>query len=173
MPFIFNPSSLAQTYLAIQTLTLLFLSTTATPFTNITIPQLTLPSNIIGVQCTAAKTWVADGFHRDDCIGIIDYIWRSEALERESQEYEFMSLGATPKTDLPKIVTPKKYEYLTCVVIIAMLDRFQPRELPGDEFRERYKETDVAMFEGVWNAALRVDFECGTYGNAGWVAMGR
>lgn len=165
-------SFLAQAYLVIQSLTLLFF-TTATPITNLTTHPLTLLKTDVGVQCTAAKTWVADGFYRSDCLGIIDYIYNSEAQERESQEYEFTSLGATPKTDLPKIMTPRKYEHLTCVVIVAMLDQFRPQELPGDDFRERYKETDVAMFEGVWSAAVRVDFWCGRYGKAGWVAMGR
>ncbi|CAD6571457.1 MAG: hypothetical protein ASARMPREDX12_004542 [Alectoria sarmentosa] len=170
MPTRFQPS-LAKTYLAIQSL-LLLLSTTASPITNITTPILTLPINDIGIQCTKAQTWVAGGFHRSDCLGIIDYIWKNEALKRESQDYEFTSLGATAKTDLPKIVTPRKYEYRTCVVTIAMLDRFQPRELPGSDFRERYEETDVAKFEGVWSAAVTVDFNCGRFGKAGWVVMG-
>lgn len=170
----FLTSSLVKTYLSIQSLSLLLpLSTTATPITNITTPNLTLPSNDIGTQCTKAQTWLADGFHRDDCIGIIDYIYKHEASERESQEYEFASLGATPKTDLPIMVTPRKYEYRTCVVTIAMLDQFRPRELPGSDFRERYEETDVAMFENVWDAALKVEFSCGRWGEAGWVALGK
>ena len=175
MPTLFQPS-MVETYLAIQSLLLLLLlllSATATPITNITTPILTLPTNDIGIQCSKAQTWVADGFDRSDCLGIIDYIWKNEALERKSQDYEFTSLGATAKTDLPKIVTPIKFEYLTCVVTIAMLDRFQPRELPGSDFRKRYEETDVAKFEDVWSAAVTVDFNCGRFGKAGWVVMGK
>lgn len=71
------------------------------------------------------------------------------------------------------MVTPRKYEYRTCVITIAMLDQFRPRELPGSDFRERYEETDVAMFENVWDAALKVEFSCGRWGEAGWVALGK
>ena len=59
------------------------------------------------------------------------------------------------------------------MVTIAMLDQFQPLELPGSDFRKRYEETDVATFEGVWDAAIKVDFNCGRDGEAGWVAMGK
>lgn len=171
MPIFFR-SSLTRIYIAVQCLSLLVF-TTATPVTNITRSILTLSNNDIGVQCTKAQTWVADGFNQQDCIGIIDYIWTKEALERDSQEYEFVSLGATSKTDLPKIMTPRKYEMGTCVVIIAMLDQFQPQELPGSDFRKRYEATDVAMFEGVWDAAAKIDFKCGPREAAGWVAMGK
>lgn len=169
---IFLRSSLARTYLAVQYLTLL-ISTTAIPVTNTTTRILTSPSHDIGIQCTKAQTWIADGFDRQDCAVIIDYIFKAEAQERESQEYEFTSLAATPKTDLPRIMTPRKYEWRTCVVTIAMLDQFQPRELPGSDFRERYEETDVATFEGVWHAAMNIEFRCGRDGKAGWVAMGK
>ena len=169
---IFFKSSLTRKYLAVQCLSLLVFIT-ATPVTNITRPILTLSSNNIGVQCTKARTWAVNGFDRRDCISIIDYIWTKEALERDSQEYEFVSLGATSETQLPKIMTPRKYELGTCVVIIAMLDQFQPRELPGSDLRERYEETDVGRFENVWNAAAKIDFKCGRKGDAGWVAMGK
>ena len=70
-------------------------------------------------------------------------------------------------------MTPRKYELGTCVVTIAMLDRFGPRELPGSDFRQRYQETDVARFEEIWSAAVRIDFSCGHDLEAGWVAMGK
>ena len=158
-------------YLAIQSLAFL-ISTTATPL-NITTPTLTFASNEdIGHQCTGAQTWVADGFDRHDCYVAVDLLWR-EALQRKSQEYEFISPKATAKTDLPKFRTPHRYLFDTCVVIIAMLDQFQPRELPGSDFRERYEDTDVGLFQSIWDAALKVDFRCGHDGKAGWVAMGK
>ena len=56
---------------------------------------------------------------------------------------------------------------------MAMLNRFKRRELPGSDVRERYEETDVALLENAWYAALTVDFACLQYGSAGWIAMGR
>lgn len=167
-------TALARTYLMIQCLTLV-ISTTATPVTNVTSPIiLTLPGNNgISDQCTKAKTWVANGFTQLDCNSVISYIYESEALRRDSQEYEFTSPGATPKTGLPKIVTPRRYTCGTCVLTIAMMDRFRPRELPGWDFRERYEETDVATFDSVWYAASNVQFWCVEKEKAGWVALGK
>lgn len=187
MPVLF-PSSLARTYLVIQSLNflillfLLLIATSAAP-TNLTTPLFpTFASDntnsdsynySISVQCTKVRTWVADGLHRKDCNDIIDYIYQYEVLRREGDQFEFISLGATTtKIDLPKIVTPRKYAYGTCVVTIAMLDQFRPRELPGSDFRERYDETDVATFDAIWDTAIKVDFVCGRYGHAGWVAAG-
>ena len=56
---------------------------------------------------------------------------------------------------------------------MAMLNDFNPRELPGSEDGERYEETDVALLESAWYAALTVDYACLQYGSAGWIAMGR
>lgn len=171
MPLAFR-TALASIHLVIQSLTLL-ISTTATPIANTTTPIHTLPSNNIGTQCTEARTWVANGFYRRDCLAITNYIYNNEVRPRESERFEFTSLSATTtRTDLPKKMTPRMYEYGTCVVTIAMMDRFQPRELPGSDFRERYEETDVATFDAMWHAAMKVDFECVRHGKAGWVAAG-
>ena len=72
MPLAFR-TALASIHLVIQSLTLL-ISTTATPIGNTTTLNHTLPSNNIGTLCTKARTWVADGFYRRDCLAITDYI---------------------------------------------------------------------------------------------------
>ncbi len=146
---------------------------------SITVPaNITISSNgknnDIGDQCTKARTWVANGFHRQDCTSIIDYIYDTEVLKHAMHRFVFIS-PSTPDTEegIPKIMTPRKYVHGTCVITVAMLDQFRPQELPGSDFRERYEERDVATFFGVWDAALKVDFGCGRFGQAGWVAMGK
>ena len=71
------------------------------------------------------------------------------------------------------MMTPRKYSHNSCVVTIAMLDQFKPRELPGSDPGETYEETDVLLLESAWYAALDVDFTCLQQGEAGWIAMGR
>ena len=164
----------ARTYFLLISYLSFLTSTVAIPFpSNVTAPLLTLPTNDdISRQCTSAPRWIGYEFRESDCISAIDRIF-AEAMERRSQEYEFLSLGAVPKTSLLTIMTPRKYRHDSCVVTMAMLNQFKPRELPGSEDRERYEETDVALLESAWYAALAVDYACLQYGSAGWTAMGR
>ena len=147
------------------------------PLPSITTSNRTLFSNNsnndVGIHCTKSRSWLADGLNRNDCIHIIDFIWNNEALPRRSQQYEFVSPGAKSKTTLPKIMTPRKYRWKTCVVTIAMLNHFRPRELPGSDSRERYEQTDVATFEQVWSAAFSIEFNCRYNWEAGWLPMGK
>ena len=160
-------------FLLLQCLSFL-ISTVAIPFsTNITAPILTLPTNDdISRQCTSRRTWIGHEFRQSDCISATDRIF-TEAMGRRGQEYEFLSPGAAPKTSLPKIMTPRKYSHDSCVATIAMLNQFKPRELPGSDIWDNYEETDVALLENAWYAALTVDFACLQYDSAGWIAMGR
>ena len=166
-------SFLAKTYLVVQSLAFIII-TNSLPTNNTThvLPALT-SSNKVGLQCTKSETWIADGFRPHDCNTIIDLIYETEVLQRKDARFEFTSPGSTTtKTDWPKIGTPRKYVYKSCVVTVAMLDQFRPRELPGSDFRERYEETDVAGFSGLWEAALKAYFECVRFGHAGWSATG-
>ena len=133
-----SKTTLARTYLAMQSLAFLT-CTVATPLPYNTTSTHILSSNNnnndISIHCTKALTWLADGLNRNDYNPIIEFIWKNEAVPRDSQQYEFTSPGATSKTTLPKITTPRKYRWETCVVTIAMLDQFRPRELPGSDFR--------------------------------------
>ena len=163
----------ARTYFLLIPCLSFLIPTVAMPFsTNITA-LLTLPTNNdISRQCTSAHTWIGSTFHQRDCNSAIDRIF-AEAMERRSQEYEFLSPGAAPKTSLPTITTPRRYSHGSCVVTIAMLNQFRPGELPGSDSGERYEETGVALLESAWYAALTVDLACLQYGRAGWNAMGR
>ena len=166
-------SFVAKTYLVIQSLA--FIIVTNSSPTNFTAHVLPAPTsnNKIGMQCTKSETWNAEGFRPHDCTTIIDRIYETEVLRRKGARFEFTSPGSTTtKTEWPKIGTPRKYSHNSCVVTIAMLDQFHPRELPGTDFRERYEETDVAEFATLWEAALRVYFECARFSNAGWIATG-
>ena len=170
-------TTLASMYVAMQSLAF-FTCTVASPLPNITTSNHTFSSNNnstnnVGLHCTKSRSWLADGLDRNDCIHIIDYIWRNEALPRYSQQYEFTSPGATSRTRLAKIVTPRKYRWNTCVVTIAMLDHFRPRELPGSDFRMRYEQTDVATFEQIWSATFTIEYNCRYHAAAGWLAMGK
>ena len=164
----------AKTCLVIQSLA--FIIITSSSPTNITAPSLPAltSGNDIKTQCTKSPTWIAKGFHPDDCNSIIDLIYETEVIQRKSGSFEFTSpASTTAKTGLPKIRTPRRYIYRTCVVTVAMLDQFRPQELPGSDFRERYEETDISTFSAVWEAALKVYFECGRFRKAGWAAMGK
>ena len=171
-------ASLAKTCLVIYSLTV-FLTATASP-TKTTLLSLSSTqnnsssSNDISEQCTKAQTWISRGIDRKDCTAVLDYIHNAEVLQRKAHRFEFTSpASATTKTEFPKIATPRKYAFRTCVVTVAMLDQFRPRELPGSDFRERYEETDVTTFDEVWDAALEVEIWCGRAGKAGWIALGK
>ena len=167
-------SFVAKTCVVIQSLALIT-TTTSFPMDTISPMLPALTSSVkFSTQCTESQTWLAKGFHPHDCTSVIDRIYENEVLRGQDEQFEFTSPGSkTRKTRLAKIGTPRKYVTGSCVVTVAMMDQFRPRELPGSDFSKRYEETDIATFQSVWEAALKVYFDCGRFRKGGWFATGK
>lgn len=109
--------------------------------------------------CSDNEGWVGNGILQSDCAEAISEFYRTNVLPRGGQEFEFLSRGVPKTSHLPYIVTPRKYDYGTCVVVIAMLDAVFPGTLPGVQPR-KYTQSDTATFTEVYAVALSLALQC-------------
>ncbi|CAD6593029.1 MAG: hypothetical protein ASARMPREDX12_006665 [Alectoria sarmentosa] len=123
--------------------------------------------------CNNYGGWVGDGIVRGDCTEAIREFYRTNVEPRGGQSYEFLTQGVSRNTHLPYIVTPRKYDYRTCVVVITMLDTFHGT-LPGGK-PQLYTRADTATFNQIYVVAEGLASECvkkHLVSEAGWSFAG-
>lgn len=72
-------------------------------------PQTQLAARNAEFACTNSIDWVGDGYNNDDCRATIQRLYNVEITKHGRQEFEFLSPGATNKTALPAMRTPRRY----------------------------------------------------------------
>ena len=62
-------------------------------------------------RCGNPYTWHYPLFQPSDCQGALDWLFLEEMHMLQHQKYEFLSYGATPRSKLPSLQTPRKYTF--------------------------------------------------------------
>ncbi|KAM0797901.1 hypothetical protein BDR22DRAFT_891943 [Usnea florida] len=124
-------------------------------------------------KCNTLEGWIGDGISADDCEIVMSEFLRTNVRPRGEREYEFTTVGGPRASYLPWVVTPAKYDYGTCVLVIAMLYIFPP----GGETTAAPQRThsDTATFYDLYKAATALSSACvekKQRPQAGWSATG-
>lgn len=146
--------------------------------------------------CVDNEGWVGNGIIQSDCTEAISEFYRTNVQPRDGRRYEFYTIGAPRISHFPYVLTPRKYDYGkrpvsspnggpmlpiqliltgTCVVVIAMLDRFGPGFLPGVSPRV-YAQSDTATFNDIYRKAGSLSSICVNRkeeAEAGWSSTGK
>ncbi|KAL9130000.1 MAG: hypothetical protein Q9175_007136 [Cornicularia normoerica] len=109
--------------------------------------------------CSNNEGWVGNGIIRSDCAEAISEFYRTNVEPRKGQDFEFLTRGVRSISHLPTVITPRKGDYGTCVLVIAMLDTFWPGTLPGVE-PQRYARSDIATFDEIYHVATSLSSQC-------------
>lgn len=67
----------------------------------------------------------------------------------EERAFEFVPLGAINRSQLPVEITPRKYTYQSCTMVIANLGAFRPGEVPQLSPSRAFPRTDVGNFPDI------------------------
>ena len=128
-------------------------------------------------QCMASPHWVGSGIYHQDCLEAIAFFHRALTQKDLDQIFEFRSHNAPPHYGLPSIVTPSKYIYGSCAIVIATLSSIPAAYLPPGADRSPYPPSDVETFIVIQSAILRVESVCVKYtpplGGGGWLPVGQ
>ena len=64
------------------------------------------------IDCVAASSWVTSSWQLDDCIGAVDYFYKSAVEWHPTALVEFLGIGAKPwYPTMPRLYAPKRYIY--------------------------------------------------------------
>ena len=145
------------------------------------------------VECMDNEGWIGAGIVVNDCVEAIREFYRTQVQPRGGQQYEFVQVGETKTTTLPRINSPKRFNHGeqricvtgsmfipltrittgTCVIDIGLLWIYWPG--PITEPKPFFEHTDIAVFNQIVNAAISVVSKC-VEGRqrpvAGWTSTG-
>ena len=110
----------------------------------------------------------------NDCLSAVQRLEDTDLKFFKSIELEFLAPGATRKSSLPSIRTPRKYTVGSCTLVIAMLSTLPPWSLPGKRRpRQPYAPSDKSRFSYLRSIGSWVDGTCleGEH-MLGWCATG-
>ena len=62
-------------------------------------------------KCIDNEGWVGSGIVVNDCVEAIREFYRTEVQPRGGQQYEFVQVGETKTTNLPRINSPRRFNY--------------------------------------------------------------
>ena len=124
--------------------------------------------------CTARYEWTGKSYDPNDCLRALHHFEDTDFQYYKGREFEFLTYGAIPKSNLPRIRLPRKYTVGSCEIVIAMIGSFAPGLLPGQTFRsEPYQQTDISRFSYLWSVAAWLDATClEKIKHLGWIATG-
>ncbi|KAM0795955.1 hypothetical protein BDR22DRAFT_976498 [Usnea florida] len=125
-------------------------------------------------QCIDNEGWVGNGIVVNDCVEALREFYQLEVQPRGGQLYEFLQVEETKTTNLPRINSPRRFSYGTCVIDIGMLYIYWPGKIT--EIKPLFTRTDEATFNMIVNAAISVVSKCVESRRepvAGWIATGQ
>ncbi|KAL8999569.1 MAG: hypothetical protein Q9169_001658 [Polycauliona sp. 2 TL-2023] len=126
-------------------------------------------------QCTNSIAWMKNGyFSPNDCLLALEKLEDTDFKIYKTRNIEFLAPGAVPKTKLPAVRLPRRYEAGSCSIVIAMLITITEDFLPGQERQvDEYAATDVSKFSYLWSIAGWIDGTCVSKASRlGWCATG-
>ena len=125
-------------------------------------------------MCTNDYDWTGARYDPNDCLSAVERLEKTDLKFFKSIELEFLAPGATRRSSLPTIRTPRKYTVGSCTLVIAMLSTLPPWSLPGERKRRQpYAPSDKSRFSYLRSVSSWVDGTCleGEH-MLGWCATG-
>ena len=111
--------------------------------------------------CTKDYDWTGAMYDPNDCWSAVERLEKTDLKFFKSIELEFLAPGATRRTSLPTIRTPRKYTVDSCTLVIAMLSTLPPWSLPGQKRRRQpYAPSDTSRFSYLRSISSWVDGTC-------------
>lgn len=124
-------------------------------------------------MCTDDTDFTGRSYNANDCLLAINKLEDTDYAFYRARDFEFLALGAVPRTDLDTIRLPRRYTVGTCTLVLAMLSTFPEYSLPGQVRQRRsYRASDRSKFTYLWSVAAWVDGRCDKKGLMGWCATG-
>ena len=126
-------------------------------------------------MCTNDYDWTGAAYDPNDCLSAVERLENTDLKVFKSIEFEFLAPGATRRSSLPTIRTPRRYTVNSCTLVIAMLSTLPPWSLPGHERpRQPYAPSDTSRFSYLRSISSWVDKTC-LEGDKmlGWCATGK
>lgn len=128
-------------------------------------------------QCVTSPHWVGKGIIHEHCLEAISFFQRALTQKVPDQLFEFRSYSIPPHYGLPSIVTPSKYTFRSCAIVIATLSSIPAAYLPPGADRRPYPPSDIETFATLQSAILRIEGVCMRYAPAlaggGWLPVGQ
>lgn len=125
-------------------------------------------------MCTKDYDWTGAMYDPNDCLSAVERLEKTDLKFFKSIELEFLAPGATRRSSLPTIRTPRKYTVDTCTLVIAMLSTLPPWSLPGQRRRRQpHAPSDTSRFSYLRSISSWVDGTCLEASQMlGWCATG-
>ena len=128
-------------------------------------------------QCAASPLWVGSGIIHEHCLEAIAFFHRALTQKDTHQIFEFRSYHVPPHYGIPSIVTPSKYIFKSCAIVIATMSSIPAAYLPPGADQWPYPPSDVEMFATIQTAIMRVESVCIRYSpllaGGGWLPVGQ
>ena len=147
----------------------------ATPLNSIFRPKkLNLSAN---AQCVRSPFWADKSIFHSDCEEALAFFGRHEANKDPYQPFEFLNRGTEKIYGYPGALSPRKYIYGTCAIVIATLSSFPAAMLPpAAAALAPYPPSDVETFAFFEDAIVDINSACIMYDHGffgGWLAAGQ
>ena len=128
-------------------------------------------------QCMTSPRWVGNGISHEHCLEAIAFFHRALTQKVLDQPFEFRSHSVPPHYGLPSILTPSKYIFKSCAIVITTLSSIPAAYLPPGADRWPYPPSDVETFATLRSAILRIEGVCVRYApvlaGGGWLPVGQ
>ena len=112
-------------------------------------------------MCTRDYDWTGAMYDPNDCLSAVERLEKTDLKFFKSTELEFLAPGATRRSSLPTIRTPRKYTVGSCTLVIAMLSTLPAWSLPGQrQRRQPYAPSDTSKFSYLRSVSSWVDETC-------------
>ena len=128
-------------------------------------------------QCAASPLWVGSGIIYEHCLEAISFFHRALIQKDTHQIFEFRSYHVPPHYGIPSIVTPSKYIFKSCAIVIATMSSIPAAYLPPGADQWPYPPSDVETFATIQTAIMLVESVCIRYSpllaGGGWLPVGQ
>jgi hypothetical protein len=132
--------------------------------------------NPLRIHCVGEDSWISpDHSTLNDCGEAVDRLYLTDYGRSLGRNFQFVAANTPPHPRFPHTAsTPRRYTIGTCTVAVVMLTDFPSSQpFPGKP-PAPYPQWDIASFQKVWAAAVRILRACvmgHTYG--GYEIIGR
>ena len=143
------------------------------------INPIFVAQNLTGppTRCVTSPHWVGNGILHEDCLEAMAFFHRAVSQKDIDQLFEFRRYSGSPHYGLSTVVTPSKYVFRSCAIVIATLSSIPAAYLPPGADGWPYPPSDVETFVAIQNAILRVEGVCVKYAPGlaagGWLPVGQ
>ena len=137
------------------------------------------PENLTfsATRCVGSSNWMGSGIVHKDCLEAIAFFNRASTQKDLHQPFEFRDYNSPPHYGLPSVVTPSKYIFRSCAIVITPLSSIPAAYLPPGADLWPYPPSDVETFARLQSAIMSVENVCvknsPLFAGGGWLPVGK